>query len=273
MSVPREVRVGPEAFLYPHGVAVILNLTVRGTFTPDEAAALAIRLRRGHDFSIGDEARPFVLDGVADRAVAAVRQTTFGVEAPVGRRPQFPFSVTTVVLGRDVDDTKALTEGSTEHRFLEAVTTWAPTWESAALPKLADVTLPLRTSGRPAGHVLYRRDRGRAVWFPGSFTIPSGSVRTLTCFHRNLVLASLQVESLAGFAAATAQFLTAGGKLNDAHYDAATRAGDILGRFYGGAQSIYRSRSPRAQIEDGSFLTDINLMRAAVGRKPLFVPP
>jgi hypothetical protein len=178
--------------------------------------------------------------------------------------------VTTVVRGSDVDETQLPPEGGSEHRFLDAVTTWAPTWKSAALPKLSDVALPLRGSGTPAGHVLYRRGRARAVWFPGSFTIPSGSVRTLTCYHRNLVLASLQVESLAGFAAATTQFLRNGGRLSDAHFDAATRAGDILGRFYGGAPSIYRSRSLQAQVDDGSFVTDINTMRAAVGRTPLF---
>jgi hypothetical protein len=270
-SVPHEVRAAPEAFVYPHGVAVVINLIVSGKFTPEEAATLAIRLRRGDEFTADGEERLLVVDGVADRAVTALRQASFGADAPVGRRPHFPFTVTTVVLGKDVDDAMPPAEGGSEHRFLEAVTTWAPTWKSAALPKLADATLPVRTSGTPAGHVLYRRDRGRAVWFPGSFTTPAGSVRTLACYHRNLVLASLQVESLAGFGAATAQFLADGGKLSDAHYDAATRVGDVLGRFYGGAQSIYRSRSLHRQVEDGNFVAEINAMRAAVGRNPLFV--
>ena len=271
-AVPGNVRGAPEAFVYPHGVAVVINLILRGSFAPEDAATLAMRLRRGHEFNVEGEAQPLVLDAVADRALGALRQAAFG-PAPVGRRPQFPFSVTTVVLGKDVDDANLPAEGGAEHRFLEAVTTWAPTWKTAALPKLADATLPTRRSGAPAGHIVYRRDRGRAVWFPGAFTMPTGQVRTLTCYHRNLVLASLQVESLGGFAAASARFLAEGGKLNDAYYDAATRAGDVLGRFYGGAPSIYRSHSVRAQLEDATLVADVNAMRAAVGRKPLFVSP
>lgn len=88
----------------------------------------------------------------------------------------------------------------------------------------------------------------------------------------NLALASLQVESLAGLAAATAAFLAGGGKLSDPHFDAARRAGNVLGRFYGAVRTIYRSHSPKAQIDDGGPIADINAMRAALGMEALFAP-
>ncbi len=152
------------------------------------------------------------------------------------------------------------------------MTTWSPTWRSASLVKVADRRLEARADGVPGGHIVYRRDRGRAIWFPASFNVEAGYIRTLTCYHRNLVLASMQVESLAGLAGATAAFLAGGGKLNDKHYDAAKRAGNVLGRFYGGARTIYRSHSPQAQIDDGAYAEDINKMRDAVGQAPLFAP-
>jgi hypothetical protein len=52
------VRVAPEAFLYPHGLAVVINLVVDGRFTPEAAAALAINLRRDPAFKAEGKQRP-----------------------------------------------------------------------------------------------------------------------------------------------------------------------------------------------------------------------
>lgn len=264
-----DVRVAPEAFLYPHGIAVVFNLTMHGAFSPEAAAAFAVDLRRAQYFTIDGDPKQFGLDAVADRALTALRGAAFGDSVAVGRTPQRPFTVTSVIQGSGVDKTKLPTQDGPEHRFLDAVTTWSATWDSAALPSLVDAALDAKKEGVPLGHVLYKQNRGRAVWFPGFFTMPTGRVRTLGCYHRNLVLASMQVESLATFAAATVEYVAQDEQLLDAHYDAARRAGDVLGRFYGGAQSIYRTQSVRAQMDDGKFVDAINAMRGSVDRPPL----
>jgi len=266
------VRIAIDSFVYPHGVGVIVNATISGVLNPLDAATLAVKLRREPVFIVDAVTKPMVLDALAARALDSVRAAAFGATAPVGRRPQFPFTIATVILGKGIDDTHLPSDGSDEHRFLDAVTTWSPTWQTAALGTVAEHQLAARSDGVPAGHIVYKHDRCRAVWFPGSFTIPSGYVRTLTCFHRNLVLASLQVESLAGLATATAAYLADGQSLSDAHFDAVYRSGNVLGRLYGGARSTYRSRSPQTQIDDAGLAADINAARAAVGQQALFAP-
>lgn len=265
------IRLAPEAFIYPHGLAVVVNVFLQGNFTPEQAAEHASDIRRKQMFEInGTSSRP--LDAVGAAALDALRNAAFGPNVGVGRRPHFPFSVVTVIVGIGGDEASPPADGTAEHRFLDAVTTWSPTWKSAALGKVADHQLESRKEGVPGGHMVYRRDRGRAIWFPASFNVAAGYIRTLTCYHRNLVLASMQVESLAGLAAGTASFLADGGKLNDNHYDTAKRASNVLGRFYGGARTIYRSRSPQAQIDDSNYVDDINSMRQAVNQVKLFAP-
>jgi len=180
--------------------------------------------------------------------------TAFGDDVKHASRPLgAPFSIVSVVRGEGIDASVPLAQGGAEQLFLDAVTAWSRNWRHAALPQLDTVALPLRAAGKPAGHVLYGHDRGRAVWFPASFTDQTESVHTVACFHRNLVLASLQVESLAHFAVATARLLDAEIELPDPYFDAARRATDVLGRFYGAVRSIYRSRSPQAQLDQGGF--------------------
>jgi hypothetical protein len=266
------VAVALETFVYPHGVAAIVNLTLSGTLSPIEAATLAVKLRREPVFIVDVVEGNLVLDAVAAKVLDRLRATAFGADATVGWRSQFPFTLTTVIIGTGVDDAQLPSDGGDEHRFLDAVTTWSPTWQTASLGRVSDHALPSRTDGVPGGHVVYKHDRSRAVWFPGSFTVPSGYVSTLSCFHRNQVLAALQVESLSGLAVATAAYLAAGNRLTNPHYDAALRAGNVLGRLYGGAASSYRSRSPQAQIDDGGHIAEINKTRAVVKQKPLFAP-
>lgn len=269
---PAQVSLSPDAFVFSHGVAVVLTLKVSGPLTLEQAASLLHDVRRRQVFQIDLESGVLSLDALASRALTALRLAAFGSKPKPGRRPPVPFSIVTVIRGSNVAPMTAIAQGGDEQRFLDAVTAWSPNWQDAQLPPLDIVKLNIRTTGTPAGHLLYGRDRGRAVWFPGSFTLPGGQVRTLTCFHRNLVLASLQVDSLATFATATAQMLNAGAELTDAHFDAARRATDVLGRFYGATQSIYRSRSPRAQLDQGRFVADVNAVRAAVERPALFAP-
>ena len=260
-------RVGVDAFVYPHGVAAILGLSLAADFTPEQLARRALEVRRQPIYSTSAGEVGLTLDALAARILDATRTIAFGAQT-AGRRPPFPFSVATVILGGGVESEKPVAENGPEHRLLQVISAWPPAWQAAGTPPLADVTLPLR-KGTPAGHLLYAGDRGRAVWLPGLFCLAPGEVRSLGCFHRNLVFASMQVDSLAHFASITQRMLEAGTPLSPDHRDLAFRAVSVLGRFYGGAASIYRSRSPRAQIERASWRTDIDSLRAQLGQGPL----
>ena len=257
--------VQAEAFVYPHGLAIAVSLVLQTPMTVLDAAALAVELRRTPQFITAANANLRLIDAIAREGLDALRTTAFGRDAPQGERPFEPFSVVTVVRAKDVDPTQQFAGGGDEQRFLEAVTTWSKTWQSAALPQLAQATVASRTGGAAPGDILYGHKRARAIWFPGSSTMARGLVHTLACYHRNLVLASMQVESLAAFTQATARFLPPAGTLPGEHYAAARRAGLILGRFYGGTPDIYRSESIARQLVDGGYLADINLVRAYVG--------
>jgi hypothetical protein len=267
---PDRARLAPEAFVYPHGTAVIFNLTLTGSYSLDQAATELIALRLDKQFQIKGQS-PIVMDALAGEALTNLRRACFGENLKRASRPQGPpFSVLSVARGSGVNPSVPPKQGGEEQLFLDAVTTWSRTWKNAAMPSLDKATIPIRMSGTPPSHLLYAHDHSRAIWFPASFSDSWPTTHTVNCFHRNLVLASLQVESLANFAVATAGLL--GGQLTNPHYDAARRSTDVLGRFYGAARSIYRSRSPQAQMDQGGYVSDINAVRGAVQRPALFVP-
>lgn len=206
-------------------------------------------------------------DRLAREVLRALRTRAMGAGASVAARSAEPFSVVTVVTGTGVSPGTPTLDGGQVHRALEAVTCWRPTWQHDSLPALADASLPTRTV--PPSHVLYGRKRGRAVWFPALFMLPAGQLRTLACFHRNLVLASLQVESLSRLVSSTAKELRAGRLLSAGHSDCARRAAGVLGRLYGATPDIYRSWSPRVHIEQNNFTSPVNTVRAHFGMPPL----
>ncbi len=148
---------------------------------------------------------------------------------------------------------------------LEGVTRWSPGWLYDPLPDLEDRTIDIKTS--PPSHVLYGRAKARAVWFPERFTHPDNP-SSLNCYHRNLTFSSMQVESLCGLAAAAAERLGNNQLDSEGLRDCARQAGGALGRLYGGGgvhKRSYRSMSPRVQIEQNGFVTDINTIRKVLG--------
>jgi hypothetical protein len=266
-----DCQISIDAFVYPHGVATVLYLSLAGKFTPELIARRALEIRRRPIFSTSTRDRDLTLDRLAGRILDATRTIAFGT-VPAGTRPPYPFSVATVIRGSGVDSEKPLPEKSPEHRLLEVLTAWPPAWEGAGTPPLSKATVPI-SKGSPSGHLLYARNRGRAPWMPGYFCLDPGVVRSLGCLHRNLVFASMQVDSLAYFMAATSRLLDEGHELGEEHRDLARRAASVLGRLYGGASSIYRSRSPRAQIDEAGLQPGINTIRAWLGQEPLHASP
>jgi hypothetical protein len=62
-------------------------------------------------------------------------------------------------------------------------------------------------------------------------------------------------------AAETAKQIRGGTALSATHSECARRAAGILGRLYTGDPSMYRSWSPRAQIDQNNLLADTNEVR------------
>jgi hypothetical protein len=264
-----------EAFLYPHGLGLVVTATYHDTITLQEMVEKARQIQREDGLNVkwddGDHSESLNLGAFADKGRAVLRKAALGpgIVSDVFPSPK-PFTVFTVVRGAGVDPATKTPNGGDVHRALEAITTWSPDWQTAQLPDLADLSVNLHIREESAaGSVLYGRERGRAVWFPGLFTLePGTSQHSLACYHRNLVLVSLQVESMAGLVVQTAEQIEKT-SLSEPHSDCARHAAAVLGQLYRGTPSTYRSWSPRTQIEQNNYMADLNKVRDLFGMIPL----
>ncbi len=260
-----------EGFAYPHGFAWVLTLECRGTFTPEDVAGTAQELRRTRLMTVtweGGTSEQCSVDTLAARAMQGLRSAIFGANAAAGTELSAdPFTVFTILQADGVDAECAVEPKGEIHRMLEAVTNWRPTWKQDPLPELSEVSIDRRSG--PAGHLIYGRKRGRAVWFPASFQPPAPGQpgpKSLGCFHRNLVFASLQAESLLGLLAVAA---IAGPILPGPYDNCARNAAGIMGRLYGGVDDTYRSGSLRAQVDQQGLVAMMNTARARYKMSPL----
>jgi hypothetical protein len=248
-----------------------LNTRFKGSFSLFEAISLAVRIRRTEkvsvQWSLGTPAETVALDSLAEKSISEFRRFALGASAKPGRRLTLePFTVFTVIKGENVHPEKAVPNGSEIHRGMEALTRWSSTWEQDTLPELGKHRLATRSSA-PSGDLLYANKRGRAIWFPAHFTAGE-RISSLSCYHRNMLFAALQVESLCGLMRQTAEQIDET-PLPAAYDDCARNAGGVLGRLYGADSSTYRSWSPRRQMDDNQFVNDVNKVRAIFGMKPL----
>jgi len=259
--LPSPGRLFWEAYYYPHGIAYVFTAVLRGEMTLDEAVALAYAARRDERYRVqagtgGVES--LSLDELAEKGLAIARRNALGPNAGPGRTPSQPFTVATVVRADGVVPTVETPNGGIVHCALEALTSWQPDYASVQPPDLAGIELETRNA--PAGHVLYRHRRSRAVWYPDAFGGRDPEKHSLACYHRNLVLVSLQVESLGGLIAETARSLVHDPVRYTRLKPCARFAAGALGRLYGGTDT-YRSHSPRAQIEQNDLLPALQAVR------------
>jgi hypothetical protein len=264
----QNARFSLESFFFPHGLALAVSARIQATVSPEQAMASALQLRRDEKLEIdwtGGGHEALNLDGFSRKALQALRRSVLGsdVQAPA---QSLPFSIATVVRAEGVDAETSFPQGGMLHKVLQGLTTWAPTWQTDALKPLAEAGLPTRNS--PPSYALYASSRGRGIWFPGHYTPAMAQRRSLSCYHRNFVFLSLQVESLAGLVAFAARQLDQGMVLAQQQAACARRAAGLLGRLYGGVKT-YRSRSPKLQMDQNGCVAPINTVRDYFDMAPL----
>jgi hypothetical protein len=256
-------------YLYPWGIGLGVDVHVKGSWSLDEAVALALKIRQKNvfDWTAGGTTAAVTLDGLMDRATAAARLSAFGATVPSGRKSDL-FSIVTVIDAEGVDSTVAVENKKDIHYALEAWTGWSSLWKVVSLKDLPAGVLDIMRSQSPAGHVLYGSRRGRAVWFPAKFlSVPPERAESLTLYHQNLFISSLQTESLCGLATVAAGQIAAGQTLGDfavTYRNCIVLAAGILGRLWGKPTlyDSYRSDSVRSQI-GGTYLDAVNAIRKA----------
>lgn len=256
-----DARAWSEALVHPWGVTMILSLASTNRWP--SLAALGEQLaeidREGIFPNGSGKANTFREQaGLELRSVAE----KLGVESP--GLPEGPFSIFTVAQAEGAGS-DCSPEREEVRRLLHVATSFSRHWRKDSLPELASVRVAGRATD-PENHVVYGHGRARAIWAPASF-LDSG-IRTLGCYHRNLVMASAQTESLCSFICETARQLRTGPSLRVEHRTLAKRAAGVLARLYLG-KSTYRSGSVQDQIALGSSRECLDDVRDEMGQKKL----
>ena len=268
------VRLRGEGFHYPHGVGLIVTMTIKGDLALRDAVGTAVRARTRplyevdwNDGTIGQ----LTLDAFAEHALERLRADTFGPAAPAGARHSTPISIATLISGSGPMATERVIDQGDVHRVLEALCGWSESWRHDQLPPLTGRELR-RKKHAPPGHLLYGSARARAIWYPEWFT-STDTLHKLGCYHRNLTLLALQTESLLELVQLALREREKGNR--SATLDELIRGVvGLLGRLYGRGgngwvDSTYQSWSARKQIDSSSILDEIDKFRAINGMQPL----
>jgi hypothetical protein len=187
-----------ELFYSSHGVGLVANVYYRGENRPlDAIVTLSHAVRYKTQFHTAAGTKGLSLQGLADHVLQDARQHAFGdVTATQGFNQ--PFTVATFVQGEAGDLDVEVPEGGSVHRALEALTAWnlSPNLDKATI---GSARLPIKK--RRDSDLVYARARGRAIWLPRQFAVANeaNSPPRLSCYHRNMTLASLQTMNLGEF--------------------------------------------------------------------------
>ena len=280
-----------ELFFYPHGIAFAITLTLKdASISLEELIEVAFALRFESLYLLNGEEQTenhknlykgivpldtkasLSLNELSEHGLSIARTLAYGKEATPGKltHPTKPFSVFTVLNGKDVDFLKEVENNGTIQKTLHAITNWKKPHEGGDVLNFdAKVNVGL---GQDAGsaNVLYGQPRGRAIWYPSKFISDDPKILYgLPCYHRNIFLASLQTESLCGFAVSAMERIRAGKKLSSFQPEVARHIAGALGRLFGGTHDTYRSFSPRRQITDNNWEKDVNDLRINYDLPPL----
>ncbi len=267
-----DTRAATEGFLHHWGGTLVINLALAGDWgSLAEVADRIVQLRREPCFSTSPGGPQRRLDDLAADGLAALRPQAVKAIAGATSDGFSVFSLTTAA--GEPTDFDPTVEATGAHLFLHAVTSFSSIWRSEKPRPLGEAAVGGKKTG-PTSHFLYGAARGRAIWSPENFAVepavpgappPPRRKPTVGCHHRNLVLASMQTEALARFAADAADRLHANLALSSQHDLLARLALGKLDEIYAGDRSTYRSGSLRAQIDDAQLKGPIDAARAKNG--------
>jgi hypothetical protein len=259
-----------EGFYYPHGLAVAATFTVVSSLTLDQTVELAYAIKDGEERFLVERDRlqgPSTLESLADDAFKWMRDS-LGKGVKPGNRSDV-FSIFTVV--KAVPMIPFEPSGQV-HRAFQAVTEWSAGPETASLRPILEIQVPVKGSDAP-GSILLAHRRGRAVWFPGLFAQSKPKKPSLSCYHRNLKFACIQVDSLGGLVRGMLRLLedTPLAKVNPTLKTCAKNAIVRLDELHSGDRNhTYRSFSVARQIDQNE-LQELNRLRRLMnpGQKDL----
>jgi hypothetical protein len=266
-------RVAIEVFCYGHGCVVIVTVTVTKDVLLDELSQVGQRLREGKAFSLEHGKRRLALrvDELARLAsgelVRGSARATDGLILP----DSTPFVVATIV--RTTGPVPKLAAGNRLHYALHTLAGGSENSFSDDVSKRTWVE-----TGFSGDDIIFGRDRGRTVWWPGGtraqVSMPAKRRPRLGDYHRQLVIASAQVESLLNMVGSI------GGKLREGDGEllpyalrlAGRNASGAIGRVFGGSAWPDQSVGLRRHIEKwnrGLYRTDIDKVRDYFDMTPM----
>lgn len=269
--LPRMKRVTVEGYHYPHAIGVVVTLEIETNAQFAGAVDGAVSLRNAARYQLEPPQEPleplqeaYVLDALGAHLIKRQRDKTLKPGTRPGRTIGNPLSIVTVIKG-SAGQTRPKSKGQI-HRALDGLCTWNTNWRMANLHKLAECRLDPIDKDTPF-RLLYGTDKGRAVWFPDAFEA-RGVTHLLGCYHKNLTMLSLQVESLIAMSLIADSYLTTGRLMPPSMEDLARRSVIMLDRLYKG-ESTYKSKSAARQIVDSGHLGAINNVRKTFGLTPI----
>lgn len=256
---PQGAKVTFEVFYTPQGLGLVANAYYKGE---DRLAQDIVQLAHGVRYRYRfrrDAERAgggMSLESAADHALATARKQAFGdAEAFSGRNQ--PFTIATFVHGQT--DMPDVAEGSAVHRVLEALTGWNQDWPKMPLDHASLASARLAIHRQSKDDIVYARANGRAIWLPREFSKPHpADPPRLSCYHRNLTLASLQAMSLGECVDLVAGRHQRGERVPPLLLQRAREAAYVLDRLgTGDPKATYRTMSVDAQIKAANWQASV----------------
>jgi hypothetical protein len=249
-----------ETFLYPHGLGFVLTVVVRAArpLELEDVVRRAFDIRRDRRFTVSlrGQVTTLVSERLAEAVLAAARSSILaGGQAPSGRIPE-PFTVFTAISAEGADATKP--PPNPVSNALDAIARWRRGWDPKTAFELTDENR-LAGLASSAGNIVYASRRGRAVWFPRLFKA-GREQHALGCYHRNLTLLSLQVDSLSGLVCLATRAVRAREDIPVRLHECVANAVRLLEDLRDGHASTYQSRSPPHQLEHNDVLDEMRVV-------------
>jgi hypothetical protein len=247
-------QVSGEAWFHPHMVSFALSLTVKGEFTPTQMAQLCLMLRNDRLFQLADQDRLTKLDELAAQTLDSLLLEAVGKNNAAPVPPVMPFTIVTVLQGAS-DDLGGVAQGDEVHIALENLTRW----REGNLGNLADGDIshdPNHAAPPPiSGGIMFGRERARVVWDPPRFA--SNGRISLSCYHRNILVSTLQTEALLVFMQLDNQYIQ-NNLRPKAFRLCETSVLKHIAMLHQGDRSTYRSASLRRFIDDHPMRPSVN---------------